>query len=229
MNYYEHHLGDYLRDTAHLSLVEDGAYRRLLDLYYIRERPLPADPKECFKLARALSKQERDAVQYVLRSFFELRDDGYHQARADVEIARFSEKKRKAAASANARWDAVRTQSVDDADAMRTHCEGNALQSPVPIKNSPTPRKRGAGASPTTTIPSDFAMDDPLRKYAADHLPNVDADELFEKFRDQAITKAWRNADWRRAFQTYVRNCAPNSGHWAAGQYPKNHGGIQWQ
>lgn len=24
MNYYEHHLGDYLRDTAHLSMIEAG-------------------------------------------------------------------------------------------------------------------------------------------------------------------------------------------------------------
>jgi len=27
MNYYEHHLGDYVRDTAHLSMLEDGACR----------------------------------------------------------------------------------------------------------------------------------------------------------------------------------------------------------
>lgn len=42
MNFYEHHLGDYMRDTAHLSMIEDAAYRRLLDAYYIREAPLPA-------------------------------------------------------------------------------------------------------------------------------------------------------------------------------------------
>lgn len=92
MNYYEHHLGDYLRDTAHLSMLEDAAYRRLLDAYYVRERPLPIDERECFKLARAQSKAEREAVSYVLREFFERRDDGYHQERADREIARYQEK-----------------------------------------------------------------------------------------------------------------------------------------
>ena len=30
MNYYERHLGDYARDTAHLSMMEHGAYGLLL-------------------------------------------------------------------------------------------------------------------------------------------------------------------------------------------------------
>ena len=97
------------------------------------------------------------------------------------------------------------------------------------LKNPPTPRKRGGRAPDTTTIPDDFALDEALTRYATDHLPNVDASELFEKFREQAAAKGWRNADWRRAFQTYVRNCAPNSGHWAAGQYPTSGTAIQWQ
>ncbi len=89
MNYYEHHLGDYLRDTAHLSVVEDGIYRRLIDQYYIRERPLPTDVKECCKLARATSKPERDAVAYVLKSFFALGADGHRHKRCEDEIERY--------------------------------------------------------------------------------------------------------------------------------------------
>jgi len=53
MNYYQHHLGDYLRDTAHLSMLEDGAYRRLIDAYYIRERPLPGELREVYRLRPA--------------------------------------------------------------------------------------------------------------------------------------------------------------------------------
>ena len=40
MNYYERHIGDYLKDTAHLSLLEHGIYGRLLDIYYTREEPI---------------------------------------------------------------------------------------------------------------------------------------------------------------------------------------------
>lgn len=92
MNYYEHHLGDYLRDTAHLSMLEDGAYRRLLDAYYIKERPLPHSPKEVYRLVRAASKLERDAVQTVLTEFFEETREGWRQRRCDAEINRFNEK-----------------------------------------------------------------------------------------------------------------------------------------
>jgi len=91
VNYYEHHLGDYAKDAAHLSLIEDGAYRRLLDAYYSREQPLPGDVKLCCKLARATTKAERDAVAYVLEEFFDLREDGYHQKRVDQELERFRE------------------------------------------------------------------------------------------------------------------------------------------
>ena len=37
MNYYPFHLGDYAARTAHLEPMEDLAYRRLLDLYYLGE------------------------------------------------------------------------------------------------------------------------------------------------------------------------------------------------
>jgi uncharacterized protein YdaU (DUF1376 family) len=92
LNYYEHHLGDYVRDAAHLSLIEEGAYRRLLDAYYIREAPLPALVAECCKLARATSKLERAAVAMVLGEFFHLEPDGHHQRRADGEIAAFQKR-----------------------------------------------------------------------------------------------------------------------------------------
>lgn len=91
MNFYEHHLGDYVRDTAHLSMLEDGAYRRLLDAYYIKEMPIPAALRDAYRLARAQSKPERDAVQIVLGEFFEETPEGWRHKRCDVEIERFRE------------------------------------------------------------------------------------------------------------------------------------------
>jgi uncharacterized protein YdaU (DUF1376 family) len=148
MNYYEHHLGDYMRDTAHLSLIEDGVYRRLIDAYYAREKPLPTEVSECCKLARVSGKKERDAVRYILREFFQLADDGWRQKRCDEVIEKYYSKKNKARDSANARWNAERSDSDGNADAMRTHSDGNApnLQSPVTSnqeerkKNPPTPQ-----------------------------------------------------------------------------------------
>lgn len=92
MNYVEHHFGDYARDTAHLSLLEHGAYRLLLDLYYVREKALPADVKDCCRLVRAASTVERKAVQTILSEFFELTADGWAHKRCDAEIARYRER-----------------------------------------------------------------------------------------------------------------------------------------
>lgn len=84
MNYYEHHLGDYLRDTAHLSMLEDAAYRRLLDRIYSTEQGIPAD--QVYRVVRARAKDEQAAVDAVLAEFFELVDGLYIQGRAMAEI-----------------------------------------------------------------------------------------------------------------------------------------------
>ena len=140
MNYFEHHIGDYDSATAHLSIIEDGVYGRLMRVYYRTETPIPADLRQACRLVRAQSKPERDAVGDVLREFFELRDDGWHNRRCDEEIARYQDKQRKARASADARWGAHKPQSVGNANghanayadasppAMRTHTEGNATR-----------------------------------------------------------------------------------------------------
>jgi uncharacterized protein YdaU (DUF1376 family) len=90
LNFYKHHLGDYAAHTSHLTWDEDCAYRRLLDQYYKREAPLPADPKDACRLVRASTPAQRKATEAVLREFFSLRDDGWHQKRCDAEIEQAS-------------------------------------------------------------------------------------------------------------------------------------------
>jgi uncharacterized protein YdaU (DUF1376 family) len=72
MNYYERHLGDYARDTAHLSILEHGVYTLLLDRYYATEQPIPAD--QAHRVARARSREEKAAVDAVLSEFFVLEE-----------------------------------------------------------------------------------------------------------------------------------------------------------
>jgi uncharacterized protein YdaU (DUF1376 family) len=153
VNYYEHHLGDYARDASHLSMLEEGAYRRLIDAYYARESPLPLDISQCKKLARVTrTPAEHRAVEYVLAAFFVKEADGYHQKRCDEEIQRFAAKREAAKASANARWAHSDRNANASADGMRTHMrtqsEGNALQSPV--SNPQTPEED----NPTHTLPA---------------------------------------------------------------------------
>ena len=92
MNYFNLHIGDYVAATAHLSLLEDAIYGRLLRRYYMQESALPEEVAKVARLAGARSPEEVEAVQVVLEEFFTLETDGWHNKRADSEIAAYHEK-----------------------------------------------------------------------------------------------------------------------------------------
>ena len=100
MNYYPFNIGDYLAHTAHLSVVEDCAYRRLIDTYYLTEKALPLDVKACARLIRM--REHEAEVSAVLAEFFTETPGGWTQARCDEEILRYQDKNSKARASAAA-------------------------------------------------------------------------------------------------------------------------------
>jgi uncharacterized protein YdaU (DUF1376 family) len=86
VNFYKRFIGDIQRDTGHLSCAEMGVYDRLLDHYYATEQPLPPDIDACCRIARAMTKDERKAVESILRQFFTLNETGYMQGRAEREL-----------------------------------------------------------------------------------------------------------------------------------------------
>ena len=83
MIWYKFHIGEYLKETARLADAEDLAYRRLLDLCYISEMPLPLDVA---RVAQRIGLDE-DVVAPVLKEFFRKTDKGYINVRAHKEIA----------------------------------------------------------------------------------------------------------------------------------------------
>ncbi|WP_058880560.1 YdaU family protein [Comamonas kerstersii] len=107
MNHYPHHIGDFNSATIHLTFVERALYRELLDLYYDTERPLNSDVKKLARRVRAVTDEQRAALDIVLEEFFTLCEDGWHNERCDAEIAAYHQKQeqqRKAGqASAKAR------------------------------------------------------------------------------------------------------------------------------
>ena len=90
MNYFEFYSGDYTRDTADLTMIEHGAFLLLLADYYATETPKPNHNPTLFRIARAMTKEEQDAVIAVADRFFPVNPaDGLrHNDRADREIAK---------------------------------------------------------------------------------------------------------------------------------------------
>ena len=153
MNYYPFNIGDYLAHTAHLSVVEDCAYRRLMDTYYLTERALPLDVKACSRLIRM--REHETEVAAVLAEFFVETPGGWVQSRCDEEILRYQDKNDKAKASAAAsvksrQADVQRTFNGRSTD-VDTNVELNKKQETR--TNTPTdvgvsaPRKRSALAA----------------------------------------------------------------------------------
>jgi len=92
MHYYQHNIGDYRRDTVHLSLLEHGVYRQLLDMYYLSESPIPRETQQVIRRLSARTQDEINAVEIILNEFFLLSEDGWTHKRCDVEIADYRHK-----------------------------------------------------------------------------------------------------------------------------------------
>ena len=102
MNFYPFHIGDFSSHTRHLSLMEDLAYRRMLDLYYTSESPLPADPNQ---VARLIAMRDHvEDVKAVLADFFILVDEVHTHPRCDREIAIYKAKAERAVSANKSRW-----------------------------------------------------------------------------------------------------------------------------
>jgi uncharacterized protein YdaU (DUF1376 family) len=141
VHYYEHHIGDYDASTAHLSLVEDAIYSRMIRRYYRQEGPLPVAVEAVARLIRATDQLE--TVKTILLEFFTLSDDGWHKDRCDDAIAKYREKQGKASSSAKARWAHVNSGCERNADALPTHSERNANQEPITNNQKPKDKTKG--------------------------------------------------------------------------------------
>ncbi len=152
MNYYPFNIGDYVAHTAHLTVIEDCAYRRLIDLYYMTEQALPSDVKACARLIRM--REYEQEVSDVLNEFFKETLGGWTHQRCDEEILKYQDKSEKSKASARAsvksrQASAERTLNERSTN-VDTDVELNKNQEP--ITNTPpnggVTRKRATAARP---------------------------------------------------------------------------------
>jgi len=99
MNFYPFHIGDYISHTSHLSDKENLAYRKMIDLYYQNEIPFVDE----FSVARKI-KSTPKIVLLLLKEFFVLENDGWHNKRADEEINKYKAKSDSARKANEIRW-----------------------------------------------------------------------------------------------------------------------------
>jgi uncharacterized protein YdaU (DUF1376 family) len=144
MHYYQFNIGDYRRDTAHLSHLEHGIYRSLIDTYMLEESPLSGDMKELERKHLIRTANEKKALRNVLKDFFKFDNSMFLHSRCDEDIISYRDKSMKASKSAKKRWE-------KDAKAMRTHSEGNANHKPLTNNHKPITNIKKGFSKPTIT------------------------------------------------------------------------------
>jgi len=125
MNFYSFHVGDYIKQTVHLSAMEDICYRRLLDMYYDTERPIPLETQSVSRRLRL----DTELVDSVLSEFFLRTEEGWRNARCDAEIASYQHKAAVNRTNGKLGGRPKKTQSVSFANP--TQSEQNPNQEPI--------------------------------------------------------------------------------------------------
>jgi uncharacterized protein YdaU (DUF1376 family) len=201
MNYFPFHIGDYAAHTRHLSRMEDLAYRRLLDLYYIRETPLP-DAPQCARLIDLADLVTE--VESVLADFFVKTDAGWIQSRCDKEIAKYKKMGTGGLEGANKRW------------GKGAYAPPIATPSdpPMPTKNQ-EPRTKNqektekAPAAPRgRRCPVGWAVPPDAFEAMANECPGLNLDLESAKFRDWEFKTP--RSDWSAAWRTWMRKAFEN-------------------
>jgi len=187
MYYYQHHIGDYRKDTSHLSLIEHGIYRQLLDLYYITEKPLD---KKSIRLIGARTDQEIAMAELILNEFFEKKGTKYFHKRCDDEIQNYKLKSFNASESSKKRWNNIK--KLHDANALPTQSERNANQEPI-TKNQ------------KTSLPKDFKVSERVISWANEK-GYRDLNKHLDNFILVAQSNNYKYTDWDAAFMRAIKD-----------------------
>lgn len=203
MHYYQHHIGDFIKDTTHLDDHQLATYLRMLWAYYTSESPISGNFED---VAFAMRTDEK-TVRLLLRHFFTETPDGWHHTRCDKEIADYHSKAEKARNSANARW--------KNADAVRTHSERNpdatvfdANQEPRTNNQEPVIKKQETGKQRGSRLPADCLLPTDWFHFCKQERPDLVPKQVFDEFRDYWIAQPGQKGvktDWDATWRNWVR------------------------
>jgi uncharacterized protein YdaU (DUF1376 family) len=199
LNFFKLYIGDYQRDTAHLTMAEHGAFLLMLQHYYATEKPLPAG-RALHRILRAETDEERAAIDSVAAQFWALTDEGLINARADEEIGKAKEQADTNRRIARAREEKRKVErTVHEAC---TNLEPNHSHSHIPTS------LRSVGRARATRLPLDWVPPEPDWLFATEALGIPRALVELEKFRDYWAAKAGAGgtkADWDATWRNWVR------------------------
>jgi uncharacterized protein YdaU (DUF1376 family) len=220
MHYYSFNIGDYRKDTIHLSRLEHGIYRDLIDWYYLEETPIPKETQSVIRRLRLASEEEKTALENVLSDFFMPSDVGFRHLRIDADIAEYHAQceKNKVNGKKGGRPKGKKTQSVSSGLPVDTQTDARANPNQEPITNNQEPIIGKPRSKPRQQLPADFYPNSTGE--AAATAKGIDILSELSKFSDYHRAKGSVMADWQAAWRTWVGNAKPVAG--ASRSQPKS-------
>jgi uncharacterized protein YdaU (DUF1376 family) len=187
MHYYQFNIGDYASHTRHLDLDEDLAYRRLLDMYYLHERPLNVDSAV---VAKQIGMREKvQVVQDVLNEFFQLGEEGWVNDRADKEIKHFHSKIQQASRAGKA--SAERRSSARSTDVQPNNKQETINKNQFTVsKDTVRPPTGEPEEKPKVKLPG--CDHKGILALYHETLPNLPAVEIWNDTRAGYLRQRWR-------------------------------------
>ncbi|MGE0344260.1 MAG: YdaU family protein [Porticoccaceae bacterium] len=220
MHYYTRNIGDYRRDTMHLSLLEHGIYNQLLDWYYLDEQPIVNNNQTLFRRLSARTEEEQNAVLTVLSEMFSETTKGWVHGRVDRELAQYKARAAQARTAGKlggrpSKKGAVPDENRDGFSENRDGSYRKPKAKPTnnhkPITNNQEEQHQERIASPNKArrLPDDWAPSDQDRQFAS--TLGVDSHEQANRFRDYWHARSGAGAaklSWSCTWRNWIRRAA---------------------
>ena len=203
MHYYQHHIGDFIKDTNFLTNEEVGIYLKLLWLYYDTEKPLPNDV-----YILSMKTNTRDCLEIIngiLGMFFKLENDEWHHARCDQEIAEYQAfcVKQKANGLKGGRPKLTQQEPNDNPMGFQAEPKITLTTNHKPLTSIGVAKATKGTRFDLVAIPEEWVLF--CRKERSDLNPTV----VFDGFRDYWVSVAGSKGvklDWTATWRNWIRN-----------------------
>jgi uncharacterized protein YdaU (DUF1376 family) len=201
MHYYKFNIADYRKDTGHLSTIEHGIYRQLIDWYYLDEQPIPEETQVVIRRLR-LGSNDVNFLKNVLSDFFVLGKTGYKHKRIEVEIKDYQEQAEKNKNNGKLGGRPKKTQSV--ISGLPDESQNNPNQEPLTTNHKPIEKKILG-----KRLASDFSFPIEWEQFCKETRPELHPTRTFDQFKDYWIAQAGQKGvklDWFATWRNWVRN-----------------------
>ena len=200
MHYYKFNIADYRKDTGHLSTIEHGIYRQLIDWYYLDEQPIPEETQMVIRRLR-LGSDEVTFLQNILSDFFVLGKTGYTHKRIEVEIKDYHEQVEKNKNNGKLGGRPKKTQVVISGNQDESQKNPNHEL----LTNNHKPSSKATRGS---RLPTDWKPNAELAEWSKAERPDLDLRKVFAEFKDYWSSIAGSKGvrlDWDATWRNWVR------------------------